>query len=427
MKKLFKFLNVLVLSFVIVISPIFLINSANAATTPLDSPMRGWNITRGIAQGASTLYQATKNALINGKSVQKTSSIVVAPVPAKVIKVLVEGGAFLALSVAVDQLLGAVDWVLDAENNQIKYTEVPTPFYNYVYQVVDVQVTSPSSACAQYFSLQSGVRLEDKKTVSNSSGSNVTCSARRFSMTNQGYEVVDSINYTFYKVAVANVEEEKKTLPLSAVADQIISNANAGDVAAQEATKAAASAEIGEAETDSAKAAPLVTQLEAAAVTPTSETATGTATQTQTKTDPATGETTTETKVFCTWAPSVCEAAAATIAFPITATKWWETSTKAISEAWTAVKEAVKEDGIPEKDKTDINLPDLPVTPKSVNVNWGASCPAPTTTTISFGGQSQQITIMRYDFICEWAWVIKFSVVALASIGAVFIISGRKT
>ncbi|WP_265937159.1 virulence factor TspB C-terminal domain-related protein, partial [Acinetobacter sp. WCHAc060025] len=230
-------------------------------------------------------------------------------------------------------------------------------------------------------------------------------------------------------------KDEEKTLPLDVVANQVISNAESGDTDAQVATTAAAADIVNDAQNDSTKARPIVNQLEANAETKTEEEATG-----QSKPNTETGSTDLSLTfpVFCGWAPVVCEAAQVVISFPAKVEGWVsdllgtgqkvEENTKTAAESTQAIeKELTKDDGVPEKDKTDINLPDLPITPETVNVNWGGSCPAPTTTNISFHGQSQEITILRYDFICEWAWVIKASVVALASIGAVFIISGRKT
>jgi hypothetical protein len=87
----------------------------------------------------------------------------------------------------------------------------------------------------------------------------------------------------------------------------------------------------------------------------------------------------------------------------------------------------MKEEDLPNRDTSDITLPDTPITPQTVNVNFGKTCPAPTTVNISFGGQSKEITIMNYEFICEWSWVVEYSVIALASISSVFIVAGRKS
>lgn len=87
----------------------------------------GWTITEQIAQGASTAITATKTAIINGASVVKTSTAKITPNASQVAKVLRGGAAGYALSVAVEQILGAgIDWVLDPDNNRVIYYEEQT-------------------------------------------------------------------------------------------------------------------------------------------------------------------------------------------------------------------------------------------------------------------------------------------------------------
>ena len=59
--------------------------------------------------------------------------------------------------------------------------------------------------------------------------------------------------------------QEQKIYPLETVAQKVISNAESGDTNAQVATTAAAADIVAEAENDSAKARPIVNQLEASA------------------------------------------------------------------------------------------------------------------------------------------------------------------
>lgn len=437
MKELFKKFHVIVLSFVLAISNVIFINQANAAS------IGGWSLSNPVAKGASTLYQGAKNAIINGKNVAKTSTALITPAAADVAKLLRGGAAGYALSIAVEQLLGAVDWVLDPENNQIVYypeVDPKLPELPMVWVWGKIIGSSASSLCDRILSYDQS--QPSSKSVKNSIKMNSSTSATcylydKYDHLTNLYTIGYKVNPNYNPEAE---EAEEKYLPLDVVAKKVISNAEGGDSAAQEATTAAAANIVSEAEKDSAKARPIVNQLEANSQTATNETATGEAVPKDPTAPDAAKPTdiSLEFPVFCSWAPIVCEAAQVVIAFPANVEVWAtdligtgekvESNTKNAAESTQAIEEALtKEDGIPQKDKTDINLPDLPITPQTVNVNWGGSCPAPTTTTISFGGQSQQITIMRYDFICEWAWVIKFSVIALASIGAVFIISGRKT
>mgnify|MGYP000467544148 CR=1 FL=1 len=63
----------------------------------------------------------------NGAKKIATGTAKITPTAAQVSKVLARGAAGYALSVAVEQLLGAVDWVLDPANNQIVYTPGASP------------------------------------------------------------------------------------------------------------------------------------------------------------------------------------------------------------------------------------------------------------------------------------------------------------
>lgn len=62
--------------------------------------------------------------------------------------------------------------------------------------------------------------------------------------------------------------------------------------------------------------------------------------------------------VFCTWAPSVCEAANVVINFPTTLTNWWNTATQAISTAYTDTKNWFKEEPQQDTEQLEIEQPD---------------------------------------------------------------------
>ena len=82
------------------------------------APLQGWSVTNSTVMGASTLIDAIKDA--------KVSAALVTPNAKQVAEVLRGGAAGIALGIAVDQLLGAVDWVLDLANNQITYKQLAT-------------------------------------------------------------------------------------------------------------------------------------------------------------------------------------------------------------------------------------------------------------------------------------------------------------
>lgn len=114
-----------------------------------------------------------------------------------------------------------------------------------------------------------------------------------------------------------------------------------------------------------------------------------------------TGETETKTDgklpAFCDWASYVCD--------------WID---------WT------KEDEIPEKDPIDIDI-DPPIEKKIIDITFGSACPEATYTDMSLNGQTAQIAVSDYQYICRFAPIIKIGVITFASIQAVFIIARRQT
>lgn len=123
--------------------------------------------------------------------------------------------------------------------------------------------------------------------------------------------------------------------------------------------------------------------------------------ETKPKVDPETGEQSQETKgdfklpAFCDWATYVCD--------------WID---------WT------QDDEIPDKDNSDMDA-DIPVPTKTVDVIFGSSCPPPASIPFSMGGYSSSIPLINFDPLCAQAPIVKPSIIALASIGAAFIIFGR--
>ncbi|WP_162898129.1 hypothetical protein [Acinetobacter sp. WCHAc010034] len=79
----------------------------------------GWNPLGLKPVGASSLLNASKT--LGG--IATDSHVLITPAVKDVTEVLVRGAGGLALSVAVEELLGAVDWVMDPANNQIVYSK----------------------------------------------------------------------------------------------------------------------------------------------------------------------------------------------------------------------------------------------------------------------------------------------------------------
>lgn len=418
------------LSLALIISPIFFINSANAAT------LGGWTLGGGIAQGASTIYDATKTVIINGANVVKTSTVKITPVATDVAKVLARGAGGLALSVAVEQLLGAVDWVLDPANNRIVYYEKDSPAINDPTKITGYKITAalvgnPYKGVVFTSIITMGKYVcEGNQGLQGSGGG--TWSFKEIS----GDYVVCDPHGTRYLIETLvnpnydpNAVREEKTIPLETVAQKVISNAESGDTNAQVATTAAAADIVNDAETDNTKASQIVTQLESAAQTATDETATGETTKPNTSDPTAPPDVTNislEFPVFCGWAPSVCEAAQVVITFPTTLTNWWDTSTQAISASWTTFKDwAFADDVLPESTPPVIDSIPTPEL-KEDAISWTASCPPDAQIPISLQGVSTTL-VLSWSPWCQLLSMIKPAIVASAYIGAAFIVLGLRT
>jgi len=412
---------------------------ANAAT------VGGWNLSNAVAQGASTVYDATKNVVINGKDFVKDSWVKITPNATQVAKVLARGGAGYALSVAVEQLIGAVDWVLDPANNQIVYSLPDSPpcydvsclppsaiqGYMFVGGPFSMQiVTSLSAACTKFDQhwQNNGGAWWGSTTAQQNPPACVSASGSAM----QTFGVIVNPNYD----PEAQEEEQQKTLPLDVVAQQVISNAQGGDTNAQVATTAAAADVVAEAEKDEAKARPIANQAEANAQTKPADEAEAekaNEAQGQSKPNEANPEATDislEFPVFCSWAPTVCEAAQVVISFPQTLTGWY-TDTKTKAEEWaTSITEAyndfLKDDELP-NDDTKVDITDIPTPELQENaISWGASCPADVSIPISMQGVSSTL-VFSWSPWCQLLSIIKPAIVASAYIGAAFIVLGLRT
>lgn len=413
-----KFIKLL-LSFVIAISPIILINNANAAS------LGGWTLGGGVAQGASTVYNGTKNALINGKNVVQKGVATVTPTATNVAKLLGKGVAGVALSVAVEQLLGAVDWVLDPANNTIVYTEKSTYPGFFQYGSTKLNSKTISGACAEALAT---IGHSLKRAGSFGLNNQVRCF---YDLPSFGERYI-TIDYS----GTTTPSEEKKSLPLTTVAAQVISNAESNTdkrAAAQVATTAAAADVVAEAEKDSAKARPIVNQLESSAETATDETATGEITKPNTADPTAPPDVTNislKFPVFCGWAPTVCQAASVVISFPTLVTEWWETAnTKAdgwatsISESWAVAKEWATSD--PSQDNTQVDVENNNTQEIDTQVSFSTQCPAPINlANFSYHGISQSWTVDFSKFCDVFATYLRPVVISIGAFSAVLIVSG---
>lgn len=417
-----------------------LVTQANAAN------LGGWTLGNPIAQGASAIVNGTKTAVINGANVIKNSTAKITPPASSVAKVLARGAAGYALSVAVEQLLGSVDWVLDPANNRIVYTNTNDPskipnFRTYYYVTLDNTKYYYSDIDSLISKITSYLTINYPGSRDYQPNRNSLLNAQS-GTSNFYYRMSGNYQYSisYYKAVNPNYDpsiedsSESKSIPLSTVANKVISNAEQGDTRAQAATMAAAQDIINEAETDNTKARPIVNQLEANSETATDETATGEAAP---KADPVTGEQappldlSLEFPKFCTWAPTICEAAQVVLTFPNTLTEWWETAnekadswTTSISEAWTAVKEWASSEKEPEDTELEIPEPEQPEI--DTEIAFGGSCPADHQAEINMGVGVIKMPI-SYEPICTTVSTAKPVLIFVGFFIAALIIGGVKT
>ena len=409
--------------FCLVYTPFF----ANAAS------LGGWSLGSPVASGASAIVNGTKEIILNGASKIAKGTAKITPNAAQVAKVLRGGVAGYALSVAVEQLLGSVDWVLDPANNQIVYTQnceanstCPASKYLYKSNVDNKVFSEPNALCSyiQTFYKKGGTDVRSYTLIDEGLGGNVckftyVYQGKTYSDLNGGILVVNPA----YDPAA---EKEQKTLPLETVAQKVISNAAAGDASAQQAITAAAQDVINEAENDSAKAAPIIQQLEASKAIEAENTATGE--QTQNPANPNVTNIKLEFPAFCGWAPLVCEAAQTVISFPITLTSWWNTANqkadswaRSISEAW-----AEFNDTPPKNEDTELEIEQPEIEEVDTDINFGGACPSPLSTSFSMFGSTHTMEF-SFDPVCEIASFIKPVVVSISAFSAALIIGGIRT
>lgn len=394
----------------------------------------GWTLGGAVAQGASTVYDATKNVVINGKKYIKESSVKITPTASQVAKVLARGAAGYALSVAVEQLLGAVDWVLDPANNRIKYYPAgefpPDPTYQWRWN--GALYNSAQEACKAYWSsVGFGWVFHSVDQPTREYPACVGYNAKQ-----NRYDVYQPVQRVPRVEAVP--EQEEKYLPLPVVGQKVISNAEGGDAAAQQATTAAAADIVAEAEKDDAKARPIASQAEANATTKPADAAEAE------KANEAQGEAKPNTAnpdatdlsltfpIFCNWAPTICEAAQTVISFPQTLTNWWETGKSkaeewatSISEAWTKVKEEYANQPTQNTD-TELDIPDQSPPDINTDISFGGSCPASRSVPVSFAGISTEIEF-SFQWFCEVASIAKPVVISISAFAAALIVAGVRT
>ncbi|WP_173910736.1 hypothetical protein [Acinetobacter sp. Marseille-Q1618] len=204
-----------------------------------------------IAINASMLFNGSKGAV--------TSSVLITPNATQVAKVLRSGGAGFALSYAVDQLLDAVDWVLDPANNQIRYQKPANPIdpanqflYEASYGSQKKYVSSFEEACKQ------GQIFWNPDVGKPNHTAFETC----YLMGTIVGPITGNRSSGSWGSKTYNPNYKPATLSLETVAQKVIENAQNNNIDAQFAVLAAANNILSEAENDDAKAKPIEDELE---------------------------------------------------------------------------------------------------------------------------------------------------------------------
>jgi hypothetical protein len=406
----------------------------------------GWTLGGGVAQGASTVYEGTKRVVIDGVDYIKKGTAKITPPASGVAKVLARGAAGYALSVAVEQLLGSVDWVLDPANNQIVYkkprdiTDPNDPALQYYYtdnytpSASGVKFTSLSAACSSILKTRGWKAGIDADCILSGNIIVLTPVGKpSSSFGGHGYRIANPA----YNPSAE--KDEEKTLPLDAVASQVISNAQGGDTNAQSATMAAAADIVDEASKDDAKARPIAQQLESSAQTkPADEAAAEKANEAQgqskpNEANPEAMDLSLEFPVFCGWAPLVCEAAQVVISFPNTLTGWWDTTNQkadswasSIAEAWASVKEWATSEPDLQEDQTDLPIEEqtLDRDPSSFDTDYivlGSQCPSFEPYTVEVGPISKTLS-MDLSPLCDFAAQVRPAILGMSYLTAAGIV-----
>lgn len=120
----------LFLSIFLVIAPT--IQQANAASS--------WSITSAVSAGSRSIVSATKSGY--------KSAVNIAPTAGRLALSLAKLGRSVPLVYAVDKLLDGIDWVLEPENNRVKYTELGKK--EWVNVKSNAKYNSAESACRAF-------------------------------------------------------------------------------------------------------------------------------------------------------------------------------------------------------------------------------------------------------------------------------------
>ncbi len=383
----------------------------------------GWTYSNPISKGASAVISATKNVVINGKDFIKTGTATITPTAAQVAKTFGKTAGALALTIAIEQVLGTVDWVMDPDNNSITYTTGSKTCNNegtnckssqYLYNIfypTYFGTLSPAICDAAPEWIPRPIYYEVGNEYDYGK-----------------YGRCNSPGYNYFKISryenpsydpTAIDDNQPKSLPLSNLASRVIDNAKTGEPKAQSAILQAATDILAEAETDSTKARPITNQLEQSAETKPADAVDAlkqnTGTAKTTNPDGTVAESEFEMPVACTWMPIVCEAASVVINKPA---EWAESIKAAYDDAVDYFKSE------PEQTDNTLDISEENQTQPDTTISFQTSCPAKIPLTFNWNGQTLDFS---FDFTiwCESISTFVYPiVVALGSLHALYIVAG---
>lgn len=393
--------------FIIAIAPNFIFYQVANATTVAGE---GWSVTKTLVKGATTFYDGTKNVMINGKNVLATSAAAITPNASQVAKMIVRTGGVAAVSVAIQELLGAVDYVLDPENNRVKYFVTPETNPKFLYgPSFDFATSSPYGSCQKMEAANgNGSSWIGHISYDASRGSYGYCVGENFQ---NGWQINQYPN-----PAYDPANKEEKSIPYESVASQIINDAESENADAKTYVSSVADTALDSDENRQLVPASAVTQqLNGAQALPTTETAQGTSTP---KTDdPAAPKAPpTDIKlnfpVFCSWAPTVCQAAQAGINYVASYTKDVDALKKEYADN-------------PKFNDKPLEFDKDPATPDTT-ISFDGSCPTPLSAPYSFMGLSGSIEI-PFTPLCKIAEISRPVIIAVSAYFAALIVGGIRS
>jgi len=416
--------------FIIAIAPNFIFYQAANATTVA---AEGWSVSKRLVQGATTFYDGAKNVVINGKNYASKGTAAITPAAGQVSKMIVRTGAVLAVDLAIKALIGAVDYVMDPANNQVKYyvdpttnTPQPTDLYMWKYESSATGVSSfrypgvPSSICQSVLSLWSGKTpwKYDKVSLSSSSTTSIVCYLSSTTTSYDGNTGVSRVNNPAYNPN-AQPNREERYLPYDSVASQIISDAAAEKADGKAYVSSVADTALEDEQKQIVPASAVTQQLNQSQAIPTNGAATGSVAP-PTTIDPTTGEPTTPKPSdltlnfpeFCGWAPTVCQAAQAAINFPATVAGYWETANKWMTDSPTDTS-----DTKPEIKDLSLSFDD------GSRVTFTQTCPQPQPIELTFMGVSQSASF-SYEPLCNFMTMIRPFVIGSSYLIGAYIVMG---